>query len=520
MKRRSHSYTCLLFMLCGVLAGACTAPDADTPDTPEAYNEPEILSPSDIPAEEALQDLISTLEDWSENSLRSAEGIKIARMLKSTRHTEVSAVKAVYTRDSSLRDASGRSNAKNSHRLMHLVNFDGGGYAVLSADRRIPSSILAIVDEGSVSEADFLPIEEPEGEITLEQLMKEEPGFVFYNDSAKDCCVATQMYLNRHPQRMLYAYASAYAGEDCGRRSRRDPKQRLQTVPDYYAEPGYECGDATYITRPGRWVTTEEVPVMLKTVWGQGYPFNTQTPWKPKWLFGPKAQAPAGCVPIAVGQILTYVKPFKPFYMNEVKIDFDLLESIYNVHRPSPKNRLIGVNPGSPEEFLGGYFLRQIGHCVGAWYFAEFTFAFPFRVKDYFKNWLFLPNVQRHWCENKQPATIKALKNGTPVFISAISGWKDGHAWVIDGYRLQERTDMTIDARTGRVVSSNKTSRTLVHCNFGWTGTANGYYTFDAFNTTSGPEEISWTHDRFGGDRDDSNFKLYVSVITFDKPRT
>lgn len=42
MKRRSHSYTCLLFMLCGVLAGACTAPDADTPDTPEAYNEPEI----------------------------------------------------------------------------------------------------------------------------------------------------------------------------------------------------------------------------------------------------------------------------------------------------------------------------------------------------------------------------------------------------------------------------------------------------------------------------------------------
>lgn len=56
-------------------------------------------------------------------------------------------------------------------------------------------------------------------------------------------------------------------------------------------------------------------------------------------------------------------------------------------------------------------------------------------------------------------ATSDMLKENLPVFISAIpKKWKNGHSWVIDGAQYS----------TG--------GKYLVHCNFGWGGKCNGYF--------------------------------------------
>lgn len=53
---------------------------------------------------------------------------------------------------------------------------------------------------------------------------------------------------------------------------------------------------------------------------------------------------------------------------------------------------------------------------------------------------------------------MKSLDSGCPVFMSAVAGIVDGHAWVIDGYKIRNYT-----SPEGRI---DKTQN-IVHCNWG-----------------------------------------------------
>lgn len=56
---------------------------------------------------------------------------------------------------------------------------------------------------------------------------------------------------------------------------------------------------------------------------------------------------------------------------------------------------------------------------------------------------------------------MKSLDSGCPVFMSAVAGIVDGHAWVIDGYKIRNYT-----SPEGRI---DKTQN-IVHCNWGGLG--------------------------------------------------
>ena len=63
--------------------------------------------------------------------------------------------------------------------------------------------------------------------------------------------------------------------------------------------------------------------------------------------------------------------------------------------------------------------------------------------------------------------------------------YKEGHAWVLDGYLTRRRK---VDLMSGTsVVYSYYQYETLVHCNYGWNGMDNGYYNTAAFDTNAGP---------------------------------
>lgn len=63
--------------------------------------------------------------------------------------------------------------------------------------------------------------------------------------------------------------------------------------------------------------------------------------------------------------------------------------------------------------------------------------------------------------------------------------YKEGHAWVIDGY-LNRRRKVEIQ-ENGKVVQSYYQYEQLVHCNYGWNGSKDGYYNNAAFDTNKGP---------------------------------
>lgn len=65
-------------------------------------------------------------------------------------------------------------------------------------------------------------------------------------------------------------------------------------------------------------------------------------------------------------------------------------------------------------------------------------------------------------------------------------GRSEGHAWVIDQCIHQEQK--LYNGKGEYVMTDN---RILVHCNWGWGGTDDGYYFDGVFDTNKGPQDIT-----------------------------
>lgn len=98
---------------------------------------------------------------------------------------------------------------------------------------------------------------------------------------------------------------------------------------------------------------------------------------------------------------------------------------------------------------------------------------------------------------------IKSLDSGCPVFMSAVAGIVDGHAWVIDGYKIRNYT-----SPEGRI---DKTQN-IVHCNWGWLGNSNGYFVSGIFKTNEG---VSYD---YSGTPQNEKYWYLFNTITYDKP--
>ena len=98
---------------------------------------------------------------------------------------------------------------------------------------------------------------------------------------------------------------------------------------------------------------------------------------------------------------------------------------------------------------------------------------------------------------------MKSLDSGCPVFMSAVAGIVDGHAWVIDGYKIRNYT-----SPEGRI---DKTQN-IVHCNWGWLGNSNGYFVSGIFKTNEG---VSYG---YSGTPQNEKYWYLFNTITYDKP--
>lgn len=365
--------------------------------------------------------------------------------------------------------------------LLYAVNFKDDGYAVLAADSRIPSDIIAITDQGKIAITDFEPYDNfvagEDDDITEEQYTEmSSAGYVGAMGQNKTIATICKDYA-------LYNVSLDLDIDD--------PEN-----PGGGISGGGSSGGGSSITYS--WQIVDTVAYKLSTLWNQDKPFNDLCP--NVGLFK-RERAPAGCVPIAVGQIIAYHEYPENLTCNGIPIDYKEMKTIKNTSARSAE--------GSPEaQLMAKYFIFNISGPLACdvLYGKLFGTAFGFALPTSARNCLELlgyRNVKLQWSYNESDV-IKSIDNDCPVFISAIAGLVSGHAWVIDGYMKRHYV-----SSTGAVSKKQY----LVHCNWGWNGRNNGYFESGVFKTMKPVISDGWTNSDM-----DENFWYSFNTITYDKP--
>lgn len=340
---------------------------------------------------------------------------------------------------------------------IYAVNFNEGGYAILSADARISEPVLAYVGQGRVSEDSFTYSSEESSVSSDDDISEEEY-----------CKLLEEGYVGaEQPVRMIN-----------------------KAVLDYASEQIESYNDNHTTSDVGQWIVSESIPEMLKTNWHQDSPFNDLSP---KVGLFKREKAAAGCVPIALAQIIAYHEYPLILKAYGTYIDYGKVKQICS-------DSYVGGEIPDDYKEMAAKFVKHIGDNSLTLYgkFLGKTFgmsnplnaALCLKILDY-------DDVKLHVGYNEN-VVITSLKQNHPVFICGIT-----HAWVIDGY--QKKDYIVNDTVTN--------SSVLVHCNFGWRGVYDGYYISGVFNT----DECVKRDYRSTG-TNSHNYKVISSTITYSLP--
>lgn len=328
-----------------------------------------------------------------------------------------------------------------SIKTFDIAENDKKGFVMMLADKRFPR-LLAYVPNGSLKDT-------------------------IYNEALKYQIVVLKNTVNERREQ-FYADNNIEQIEDI--------RAGELIISPYYEEYGF-------------------VPPILKTEWHQSAPYNNTSPLIT--CSGQQRRAYAGCVPVAMAQIVTALK--KPTGYN-----YSLLEQSSTITTdPVDASRATEVSR----------LIRDIQIKVGIrseQYECNGTGADENQIKTGFSKLGFgnykrtdmKPDYGNNNTHCSQDVLRSELKAKRPVFIA---GWSKitggGHAWVIDGYR--EFSGIQITRSSNNDMSPMVGGITfLVHINWGWgpsgdpwDRSGNGYFdnTCHYFESTT-PELEPWPY--------------------------
>lgn len=343
--------------------------------------------------------------------------------------------------------------------LLYVVNYtDDEGYAVLSADRRLPTDIYAIAENGNVEESDI------------------------YGENEEDFPIAL-------------LYESARGNISVTDSTTTDP---VIPNPGEPIEPGNpmdpDLGE-WIVTTWGPWHVYESVPTKLLTKWHQNSPFNDLV--QPNY---------AGCTTIALLQILAYNEYPVDHYISQLLVPFHLMkyQEVILADTPYAQSAALFV-----KEF---HDMRADYHISG-----NSTLVFPDEARDHME-WLGYQNVVLHrdGTNCNMSRIYSSLDNDYPVLISAMADkiTAGGHSWVIDGYRKERRFGAKYGEETGDYYGQEVEEREMVHCNWGWSGGLhNGYFYAGVFSSHN---PVIPDQTQMGGDP--HLYNQFYRVITYQLP--
>ena len=386
-------------------------------EIPETPIIPEIVAET-IPLSDALEEMFSVFDllPTQEGGLRSTTRSAMEQQMS---------VATIYAHQVGIATRFGTRGTQEDVPLLYVINFEEGGFSILAASTHIPAPVIAISNESYFSADHFLNSTTPF--VPCSELGS---GFRLFNAAQNCYYVASGDEIGTFIAGMIVQFGAI----------------------DHPIVDPCCCKNAP--VGGGFSVTGPLLPTNVAK-WCQWEPFNAATPIR--GIFN-RGHAPAGCVPLALAQIMA----FNEFPRNRS----------WNGHSASwSAIRQFDFNADNAENTPTGRtvaaMLAYIGAGVNARYAREWTFATPVRARDFLRQ-MGYQNVNRHigWCEDR---VLDMLRSRRPVFQAAVSGLVNGHAWVIDGFSI------------------NPISRqTLLHCVWGWGGTANGWYASGIFNARDG----------------------------------
>lgn len=311
--------------------------------------------------------------------------------------------------------------------LMYVFNFDGGGFAVVATDRRV-SPLLAVSGEGSYSPGRKTPRN------TLS-------GFDLYMNAALDLLEGLQ--------------ANPY-------------------TPDLPSESGQ---------MQIREIPLEETIVepMIPVRWGTMFPYNGYCP------FVSGSKAPTGFAATAVAQIMTAFK--YPGTMQLTYPEAEVASITLNwpgilIHKDTQSDSF-----DCPEHRAIAQMCREIGQQLKTNYGKEQSVA-DFEA---------LPAGLRHFGFTADPVANYSYdairqsydaKGMVCMRGTAVDGMKTyDHVWVVDGIKHSiVKTEIWFIPDKGgpnRLLERNIKEEQFTHCNWGWDGNNNGYFSINVFDTAN-----------------------------------
>lgn len=343
--------------------------------------------------------------------------------------------------------------------VVYLVQLgEGEGSAILAADDRL-EPIIAIYDTY---------------EVTTEDLRREKLDSEAWRTNEN-------LYVEEDDDYLLGAIGQENPIRDL-------PDIEREVIRNYVEAPDY--GGVVHKKERG-WELADYVRPMLTTKWHQNSPFNDRTP----------CNYPAGCVAIALAQIMAYHEYPRNY------CDWTLAKN-YN---PRLYNESVYNEIARMSEDIG-----RGCHIKYNFMWSGQSFATPAKAKRFLKHIGYYGTSK----ENGYDAglIVSKLKEGCPVFIGALTPENYGHAWVIDGYVRYENTVETYCA--SNLLKTEVKKKLLVHCNWGWGGSKDGYYASKVFNTGANPvaedNEIDFSETR---GTNSNNYTWWFRLVTYNKPR-
>lgn len=300
----------------------------------------------------------------------------------------------------------------------YIVNFEGGGYAVVPNDKRA-AGVYAYSDKGAF---------DADGNDGTRLFMK-----------MAEECLENEIYL---------------------------PDSIGEVIPPGYgfveADTAYEVfwynGEYCYCVVEE---SNDTVLNLLDTQWGQ-----EEAPYNSECFKDNGEQAVVGCVALALGQIMAYHKEPQS-YNGHIYYWDDMPWSKY----------WKGTWMGTDEEYSVAYLLHDIGVALNTKYGTAADGGSTAKASDCpnaLNKFGYTSDGVKDYSFSE---VMKSLDKNRPVYVNGVDEESGkGHAWVASGYRCMTRKVKYYTVKDDRVVYSQTSYLPYIYVNAGYFGKYDGYY--------------------------------------------
>lgn len=500
--------------LCGLFAAMLTA-CSDQEDLDKALSEIHIPeNPYAIPVESALANLQAFLNDSEIGGSRATDDIVSVHTIK-------------YNRVASRAE----QDSLKCDNLLYVANFsDDKGYAILAADQRISEHIICIADSGSLT-ADLVysALEDEPTRPIYKDYPLTGPGYFTTPETGDEIFMnpnTVSLYDAEHDDYFIGNFEEDEEDDVTDRDGQQIPQispvepRRGELTPielttDYAKRQIADYGRRNYTRftpdvsfgsndneihteiEYGDWEETNKVSPLLWKYWSwdQDDPFNDLYPDVRHFpLIWKKKKAAAGCFPIAIAKVLTFLRFPSRITIQGVGINWSTLENKKNDWRKS-----------------AAHLLKWISTECDCWFFYSGTFTWPHKARKFLSS-LGLPADIKDYDFD---IVASMLDNSKPVIIYGIPGWRvtSCHSWNIDGYKVRTKTTTITNYHNDSIVStsSNIEEYKMVHCCFNWRGNYDGYYVSGIFDMDDERVEFDSTLNK--GEK--SHYTWLLRILTY-----